>query len=124
MPMTVFEVNVESGGTDVVPQVNTSGSYLNTIVGIVFRSEFKHGDKILVSTQPVLICIYEVDENICAESEDLDIFASGNSMESALLDFEIQIADFYDHYTSANAPELMGHAIDLKRIFETQFVLS
>jgi hypothetical protein len=84
--------------------------------------KFHADDMTLQPVKPLTIRVSKGEELWFAENDKLDIFAVGESPEEALSEFSKHLIYFYRHYRSKSENELMGRALELKRVFEDSFM--
>ena len=57
----------------------------------------------------------------CVDCDTLDVYATGKTLEMAMIDFVEQVNYFHWHYTELPDEKCLNHALELKRIYQTMF---
>jgi hypothetical protein len=57
----------------------------------------------------------------CVDCELLDVHATGNTLEMAMVDFAEQLNYFHWHYTELPDKKCLKHALELKQLYQTMF---
>jgi hypothetical protein len=76
----------------------------------------------LRALKPVAITISRGQDLWFAENERLDIYATGESKETAIQEFKLLLVRFYNHYKSLDANLALKRAKELKKLFQERFV--
>lgn len=83
--------------------------------------QFRSGGVEVIAKKPVAVHMLKGDHLWFAQSDNLDIYATGETPMDALQDFHVQLVHFFKHYRSRQHKDLVGHALKLKAIFEENF---
>jgi len=86
------------------------------------QSVFSAGETKLEARRTVAVRIWRGQELWFAENERLDIYASGESIEEAMNQFKSLLVHFYLHYRDLDDTRAMRQALELKRLFEAEFI--
>ena len=57
----------------------------------------------------------------CVDCDTLDVYATGKTLEMALIDFSEQVNYFQWHYTELPDKKCLKRALELKQIYQTMF---
>jgi hypothetical protein len=82
---------------------------------------FESDGKLIRSHKPVILNITYEDNQFFISNESLNVFASGDDIETAIYGFSHHIVYFYEFYSSKKPEECSGLASNLKRLYD-QFV--
>lgn len=83
--------------------------------------EFYADEKGVICDKPVLVKITIEENAYFAESESLNIYAVGDSLESVVDEFGQHIVYFYEYYRQKESNMVMGRAAKLKELYENHF---
>ena len=86
-------------------------------------TEFSSGGLDVKSSKPIVVSIYYDEDSFAAESEALHLFATGESVDEAISEFNEQLIYFYNYYTSLSADAVTGIAVQLREKYENYFVV-
>lgn len=75
----------------------------------------------VVSLKPVAVRHGKGETLFFAENENLDIYATGESLREAIQEFSEILVHFYGHYSRLPWDRVMGEASRLKGIYEELF---
>lgn len=93
----------------------------NNIKRPICKDVFEHDGKQVESSAPVKISISKEEGGYLAENTKLHIFATGETEEEALEDFESQLIYFYGEYTNCRDEKLNAEARLIREIYQTRF---
>lgn len=71
--------------------------------------------------RPLLVRVYADGEYFFASNETLSIYGTGATLEEAMADFCLHTIHFYNYYRALPSTKLIGHAVQLKKIFDELF---
>lgn len=74
------------------------------------------------NTKPIAIKEYVKEEIFFAENENLAICGTGETKQEAIRDFMIHLIHFYEYYKAIDENQLIGKAIQLKKIYNELFI--
>lgn len=82
---------------------------------------FQHAGSAVSCKTPIEVTLRWEDGLVSAESGQLHIFASGESIDEAMQDFNHQVVHFYNYYTQLHADDVVGLAAQLWKIYRDEF---
>jgi hypothetical protein len=77
----------------------------------------------LIAKSPILVRVTSEEDVFCLESDEYDIYTSGDSFGSALADFSDHLKSMYLHYARAHASNLNAAANGLKNKMAQDFLI-
>ncbi len=81
----------------------------------------KSGLETVLLTKPIKVKIERGKEMVFVCNENIEIYASGESLFEAFEDFGEQLIYFYNYYKRFSLNQLTGKGIELKEIYENIF---
>lgn len=105
---------IETGDLVVQPMSRTT-------TGPTVLWEICNGGVRLLANKPITVHFRVEGTHWFAENENLRVFAHGKDMRAALDDFQSHVVYFFQHYGNLRENQLMGEAVELKRLFAQSF---
>lgn len=107
--------------------ITSSGQFESFAVQVpetigVPKFTFVGDNKCLRAKKPVTIHISKGEELWFAESDKLNIYATGKDSVTAIQDFVTQLIYFYNRYKSSSDDQLLEYARELKAFFLDNFI--
>lgn len=86
---------------------------------------FIFGNRRLVCRRPVEVEISSDPESgVLVSCDRLHVYASGASYQEAVESLHEQVVHFYDEYTSLSEDDVIGQAVEIRRLYCEHFELS
>jgi len=82
---------------------------------------FQANAVMLETDKPVEIKLYFDQDIFFVENESLHIFATGQTIDEALAEFNAQVVHFYNYYMSLENNQVQGQAQHIKHLYTQHF---
>lgn len=85
---------------------------------------FFSGSKRLLCRRPVEVEVSQDGAGVLASCERLHVFASGGSYQEAIDSLHEQVVHFFDEYTALEEDDVIGRAIEIRKLYRDYFEMS